>query len=69
MKTAYLEHKKTIFEIEVHFRYFRGGQSEKDFEVHKVESDSSENAIIEVKKLYPSLSKIPFAFYVGGEKV
>lgn len=58
-----------VFEIEVRFRYFRGGQSENDFEVHKVESDSLEKAITEAKKLYPSLSKIPFAFYVDGEKV
>lgn len=50
------------YEIRVWYRYVVKGEQQKDFEVHTIEAKNLNDAFIEAKSYYTSLSVIPFKF-------
>ncbi len=60
--------QKQIFIIEVWFRYVIGGEQESDFELHKIEAVTIQEAVNKASDLYNTLKAIPFKFLFQGEK-
>ncbi|GIZ08331.1 hypothetical protein [Flavobacterium sp. UMI-01] len=55
-----------IFEIEVWFRYPSGDEVEKDYEMHKIEATTIQEAVDKAEVLYRNKVAIPFSYYFNN---
>jgi len=57
------------FEIKVWYRYRVCGETEKEFDDHKIIAYNEQEAVNKAFQLYPTNSRIPFALYNGDKKI
>jgi hypothetical protein len=60
--------QQKVYEIEVWYKFFYRDEQEKDFEIHKIEATSVQDAVNKASDLYKSTKVIPFQFLHNGEK-